>query len=98
VASQTGRLHIACSGAADDVMTGVADGDAALFNATASRSVHLGGTTSVIEVTNGNALGFFNDATPATKQEVTGSRGANAALASLLTALAAYGLITDSSS
>lgn len=42
-------------------------------------------------------IGFFA-AAPAAKQTVTGSRGSNAALASLLTALAAYGLITDSSS
>jgi hypothetical protein len=34
----------------------------------------------------------------ATKQTVTGAKGSNAALGSLLTALAAYGLITDSSS
>jgi hypothetical protein len=34
---------------------------------------------------------------PASKPVVTGSKGANAALASLLTALAAYGLVTDSS-
>jgi hypothetical protein len=40
----------------------------------------------------------FNNATPITKPTVTGSRGANAALASLLTALANFGLITDSSS
>lgn len=47
----------------------------------------------------GTALGFFNNAGPTvTKQTITGSRGANAALASLLTALALYGLITDSSS
>lgn len=44
----------------------------------------------------GANLGLFN-AAPAAKQAVTGSRGANAALASLLTGLAAYGLITDSS-
>jgi hypothetical protein len=42
-------------------------------------------------------VGFYNTA-PTTKQAVTGSRGANAALASLITALAAYGLVTDSSS
>lgn len=39
-----------------------------------------------------------NATTPITKPTVTGSRGGNAALASLLTALANYGLITDSSS
>lgn len=41
-------------------------------------------------------LGFFA-ATSTTKPTVTGSRGGNAALASLLTALATLGLITDSS-
>jgi len=40
-------------------------------------------------------IGFFG-ATTATKPTVTGSRGGNAALASLLTALAGLGLITDS--
>jgi hypothetical protein len=38
-----------------------------------------------------------NGAAPPAKPTVTGSKGANAALASLLTALAAYGLVTDSS-
>jgi hypothetical protein len=38
----------------------------------------------------------FNGTNPIAKPTVTGSRGGNAALASLLTALANYGLITDS--
>lgn len=42
-------------------------------------------------------IGFFGTSMIA-KQTVTGSRGGNVALASLLTALAAYGLIVDSSS
>lgn len=42
-------------------------------------------------------IGFFG-ATPASKPTVTGAKGGNAALASLLTALATLGLITDSSS
>ena len=48
---------------------------------------------------NGSAIehGFFG-ANPVVKPTVTGSRGGNAALASLLTALANLGLITDSSS
>jgi hypothetical protein len=48
--------------------------------------------------TSSNLL-FFSSGYPggATKQTVTGSRGGNAALASLLTALASYGLITNSS-
>lgn len=45
----------------------------------------------------GGSIGFFA-AAAATKQTVTGSRGGNAALASLLSALATYGLVTDSSS
>ena len=40
----------------------------------------------------------FNGTNPIAKPTVTGSRGGNAALASLLTALANYGLITDSTS
>lgn len=42
-------------------------------------------------------IGFYN-ATPIVKPAITGSRGGNAALASLLTTLATMGLITDSSS
>lgn len=43
----------------------------------------------------GSNLGVFNTA-PTTQQTITGSRAGNAALASLLTGLAAYGLIVDS--
>jgi hypothetical protein len=43
----------------------------------------------------GTTLGFYG-AAAVTKPTVTGSRGGNAALASLLTALATLGLITDS--
>lgn len=39
----------------------------------------------------------FNGTAPVAKPTVTGAKGGNAALASLLTALASYGLITDSS-
>jgi hypothetical protein len=38
----------------------------------------------------------FNNTPPISKPTVTGSKGGNAALASLITALANYGLITDS--
>lgn len=41
-----------------------------------------------------NTVGFFGTAAAA-KQTVSGSRGGNAALGSLLTALAAYGFVTD---
>lgn len=40
----------------------------------------------------------FNGASPLAKPTVSGSRGGNAALASLITALANYGLITDGTS
>lgn len=63
-----------------------------LFDATTSRTpLHIS--------TSGSAptIGFLG-ASPAARQTVTGSRGGNAALASLLTALATLGLITDSSS
>jgi len=40
-------------------------------------------------------VGFFGTA-PAAVQDVSGARGANAALTSLIAALVAYGLITDS--
>ncbi len=43
-----------------------------------------------------NAGVAFNGSPPIAKPSITGSRGGNAALAALLTQLAAYGLITDS--
>lgn len=42
-------------------------------------------------------IGVHGTAPPSSKPTVSGSRGGNAALASLLTALASYGLVTDSS-
>lgn len=42
-------------------------------------------------------MGFYA-ATPVAKPTVSGAKGSNAALGSLLTALANLGLITDSSS
>jgi hypothetical protein len=41
-------------------------------------------------------LGAWGHAVPGSKPAVTGAKGGNAALASLLTALAAYGFVTDS--
>jgi hypothetical protein len=38
----------------------------------------------------------FNNTTPIAKPTVSGAKGSNAALASLMTALAAYGLVVDS--
>jgi hypothetical protein len=45
---------------------------------------------------NGSVRMAYFGGTPAVKQTVTGAKGSNAALASLMTALAAYGLVTDS--
>jgi hypothetical protein len=53
-----------------------------------------GATKHVLDGT-ANTAGFFG-ATPTGRPTVTGSRGGNAALASLITALATLGLVTDS--
>ena len=42
-------------------------------------------------------LGFFGSTTPVAKPTITGLKGSNAALGSLITALVALGLITDTS-
>lgn len=65
-------------------------------NATVYFSVS--GTTIILNGAldhDGSTAGFFG-ATPASKPTVTGSRDGNAALASLITALATLGLVTDS--
>jgi len=67
----------------------------------ATTVLQVGRSNGKIDINNdlqihGN-VGFYNT-TPATKPTVTGSRGGNAALASLLTALASLGLITNSTS
>jgi len=54
-----------------------------------------GTATALIVQKSGGTLGFLGTGGTG-KQTITGSRGGNAALASLLTALAAHGLITDS--
>jgi hypothetical protein len=56
----------------------------------------LGGNSSAKVSVNSTGLSFFGG-TPAAKPTVTGSKGSNAALTSLLTALSNLGLITDSS-
>lgn len=68
-----------------------------LINAAASTSLALqyNGTTRLSIDSTG--LGFYATA-PIAKPSVTGSKGANAALTSLCTQLAALGLITDGTS
>jgi len=55
----------------------------------------IGGSATTYMTFRDGAFGFFGSA-GTSKQTITGSRGGNAALASLLTALANMGLITDS--
>lgn len=65
-----------------------------------AQDVHLGagvGGNGTFRFNSNDQLSFYG-ATPQSKPTVTGSRGGNAALASLLTALANLGLITNSSS
>ena len=56
----------------------------------------MGSSAVVYTATGGVAQEAFFDKAPVAKPTVSGSRGANAALASLLTQLAALGLIVDS--
>jgi len=67
-----------------------ANGNLRIVRLTGSGLINLAGNTQL-----GAQVGFQGTA-PIAKPTVTGSRGGNAALASLLTALANYGLITDS--
>lgn len=90
------------SGASNAFVTGTIAGDAgvAVPSGFAYFIGRAGPGASIVTARNNagaSELGFFA-ATTAAKQTVTGSRGGNAALASLLTALAAYGLVTDSTS
>jgi len=68
------------------------NGNVAIAYVNASDIVYMDGPIQIK-----GRVGFY-DTVPASKQTITGSRGGNAALASLLTGLAAIGLITDSSS
>jgi hypothetical protein len=66
-------------------------------NGTASKTVRIYSEANIRIEANATGLGFFA-ATPIAKPTVTGSRGGNAALASLLSMLSQLGLLTDSSS
>lgn len=71
-------------------------GDASVSIESFSGFVQLGDLNgiAVVKVNSNGFLGFRN-AVPIAKPAVVGAKAANAALASLLTALANYGLITD---
>jgi len=61
------------------------------------KPVSISGTGGLTMGYSGGSLCFYGGS-PQVKQTVSGSRGSNAALTSLLTALSTLGLITDSSS
>lgn len=62
------------------------------------RSKHLGVDYEQLRMSNDGKLRFFGGGSTQSRPTVTGSRDGNAALASLLTALDALGLVTDSTS
>lgn len=82
----------------------------ALTNGTEKWAININSANGNLRVSRNAGTGFvfigndtqingrvgFNGSAVLTKPSITGSRGGNAALASLLTALANYGLITDS--
>jgi hypothetical protein len=89
ITATTGSVKVSSSTASSSTTTGalVVTGGVGIGGAT-----NLGGPVTI------SSTCGFNGTAPIAKPTVTGSRGGNAALASLLTALANYGLITDSSS
>lgn len=65
----------------------------------ASRQLSNGGSDgTVLGQSSTDLIGFYGKAPPVAKPTVTGSKGANAALTSLMTALVALGLVTDTTS
>ena len=78
-------------------MTIKADGSVGIGTGSPAALLHVVGNVEIDGDINhdGSNVGFYGSA-PVAKATVTGSRGGNAALASLLTALANLGLITDS--
>jgi hypothetical protein len=106
----TGVTTLSSSGLATLNSLAVTPGDSSvvkltasgLITGTAGLTISSGSTTIAGTLTaqanflhTGSAFAFFNSAAQ-TKQTITGSRGGNAALANLLSALANHGMITDS--
>ena len=81
-----------------DIVTRWAVTTAGSQDSQVSFDIYHGGTANTVlqleMVGTGKRIGFLG-ATPAARQTVTGSRGGNAALTSLLTGLASLGLIED---
>jgi len=92
-------ISVTCTGGSLSLNGGDGSGNFTELKASNGGDIVIGGDNSVAStLTLGFALdtiGFFGHATAA-KQAVTGSKGGNAALTSLMAALAAYGFVTDS--
>jgi hypothetical protein len=67
VRNSVGQAHFGIVGVAGDLLTGTAAGDAVIGTTTASKMLHIGGSTKVVTVTTANTLGFFG-VTPVAKQ------------------------------
>jgi hypothetical protein len=86
---------------ASDVAAGIAsdgnrpDGTTTTAMATDISTTPTAGPLTVTGPARFNGTVGFNNTAPIAKPTVSGLKGSNAALASLLTALAAYGLIID---
>jgi len=93
-------LNAGASGAGIELVYNSAGGVGTLDvydrTAAAYKDLTIAAKNITITPNSGGALGFYGSA-GVVKQAVSGSRGGNAALASLLAALAAIGLVTDSS-
>lgn len=91
--------YLGDDGSGNLLLTGNSDSYVACTNATGEWILYTGAAANfrVTHVTGTPYMGFYG-ATPVAKPTVTGSRGGNAALASLLTQLASLGLIVDSTS
>ena len=63
------------------------------FNSTGAMDAYINASGLHVAAT----LGVWGAAGPGAKPNMTGAKGGNAAVASILAALAAYGLVTDSS-
>lgn len=92
----TGEGKWFVAGSAGSFMVDTVAGDTGIMVST-GKTFHVGQTSStpMLKV-NAAGLGFYG-AGPMTRPTITGSRAGNAALASLLTALNARGLVLDSS-
>jgi len=97
IANGSANLGAFVSGGANGFVTGSVVGDTGLLF-TAGKNFFLGAAakTAVFRASE-TGLGFYGTA-PQAKAEVTGSRGGNAALASLLEKLATVGLISNGTS